>query len=70
MDGAFFGTSFAHIFFMNYPDLKPKIKKEKVYIPKLYGFRIFGMVGSKYYTKNKDDLIKKMDELNISHDED
>ena len=70
LDGAFFGTSFAQIFFMNYPDLKPKIKKEKVYIPKLYGFRIFGMVGSKYYSKDKEELYKKMDELNISHDED
>ena len=69
LDGAYFGTSFAQIFFMNYPDLKPKIKKEKVYIPKLYGFRIFGMVGSKYYTKNKEELYKKMDELNISHEE-
>ena len=36
---------------------------------KLYGFRIFGMVGSKYYTKDKNELIKKKDELNISHDE-
>ena len=69
LDGAFFGTSFAQIFFMNYPDLKPKIKKEKTYIPKLYGFRIFGMVGSKYYSKDKEELYKKMDELNISHEE-
>ena len=70
LDGAYFGTSFAQIFFMNYPDLKPKIKKEKVYIPKLYGFRIFGMVGSKYYSKNREELFKKMDELGISHEED
>ena len=54
LDGAFFGNSF-----MNYPDLKPKLKKEKVYIPKLYGFRIFGMIGSKYYCKNREDLLKK-----------
>ena len=70
LDGAYFGTSFAQIFFMNYPDLKPKIKKEKIYIPKLYGFRIFGMVGSKYYTKDKEKLVQKMDELGISHEED
>ena len=55
---------------MNYPDLKPKIKKEKVYIPKLYGFRIFGMVGSKYYSKTREELLKKMDELGIDHEED
>ena len=70
LDGAFFGTSFAQIFFMNYPDLRPKIKKEKIYIPKLYGFRIFGMIGSKYYCKNREDLFKKMDQLGISHEED
>lgn len=29
LDGAFFGTSFAQIFFMNYPDLKPKSKKKR-----------------------------------------
>ena len=70
LDGAYFGTSFAQIFFMNYPDLKPKIKKEKIYIPKLYGFRIFGMVGSKYYSKNREELFEKMDKLGISHEED
>ena len=55
---------------MNYPDLKPKIKKEKIFIPKLYGFRIFGMIGSKYYCKDREELIKKMDKLGISHEED
>ena len=69
LDGAFFGTSFAHIFFMNYPDLIPKIRDKKEYIPKVYGFRIFGMVGSKYYTDNKAELVKKMEELGISHEE-
>jgi casein kinase II subunit beta len=70
LDGAYFGTSFAQIFFMNYPDLKPKIKEEKLYIPKLYGFKIFGMVGSKYYCKTREELFKKMDQLSISHEED
>ena len=69
LDGAFFGTSFAHIFFMNYPDLIPKIRNKKEYIPKVYGFRIFGMVGSKYYSDSKEELVKKMDKLGISHEE-
>ena len=61
---------FCQIFFMNYPDLKTKIKKEKLYIPKLYGFKIFGMLGSKYYSKDREELFKKMDELGIEHEED
>jgi casein kinase II subunit beta len=69
LDGAYFGTSFAQIFFMNYPDLKPKIKEEKTYIPKLYGFRIFGKYGSKYYCKNKKELNEKKKMLNISIDD-
>ena len=69
LDGAYFGTSFAHIFFMNYPDLKPKIRCLKEYVPKVYGFRIFGMYGSKYYSNNKEELVKKMDELGIEHEE-
>ena len=35
LDGAFFGTSFAQIFFMTYPDLKPKIKKKENIYPKI-----------------------------------
>jgi hypothetical protein len=39
-------------------------------IPKLYGFKIFGMIGSKYYTKDRKELFKKMDQLGINHEED
>ena len=39
-------------------------------MPKLYGFKIFGMLGSKYYFKEKEELFKKMDELGIKHEED
>ena len=63
LDGAFFGTSFAHIFFMNYPDLKPKIKKQKEYIPKIYGFRLYGMPGSKY-EKNYNEEDRRKSESN------
>ena len=69
LDGAFFGTSYAHIFFMNFPDLVPKLRYEKKYIPKIYGFRIFGEEGSKYYAKNEEELNKKMKELGIENDE-
>ncbi len=65
IDGAYFGTSFPQIFFMAYPDLNPKVNKVKKYIPKLYGFRIFGKEGSKYYSKDKKELFEKMKKLGI-----
>jgi hypothetical protein len=54
VDGAFFGTSLPQIFLLTYPDLNPKINPLKQYIPKIYGFKIFGKRGSKYY-----DVVKK-----------
>jgi hypothetical protein len=38
MDGAFFGTSFAHIFQLNYPHSLPKTKGP--FSQKIYGFKI------------------------------
>ena len=65
IDGAYFGTSFPQAFLMAYPDLNPKLKEYKGYIPKLFGFRIFGKLGSKYYTKDKKELKEKKKKLNI-----
>lgn len=39
LDGAFFGTSFAHLFLLTYPDLIPP-KNNQSYVPHIYGFRI------------------------------
>ena len=47
VDGAYFGTSFPHLFFLNYPDLLAE-KNGKEYVPKLYGFKLYGKRGSKY----------------------
>ena len=65
IDGAYFGTSFPQAFLMAYPDLNPKLKEYKGYIPKLFGFKIFGKLGSKYYTKDKKELKEKKKKLNI-----
>lgn len=59
-DGIFFGTSFPQNFLMYFPDLDPRINKPTRYIPKLFGFRIFGKYGSKYYTENKEDMKKNL----------
>ena len=64
-DGVFFGTSFPQTFLLHFPDLDPRITNNEKYIPKLYGFRIFGKYGSKYYTKDQKELNKKLIELGI-----
>lgn len=46
LDGAYFGTTFAHMFLLTYPDLifrSPSSSANafgEIYIPKIYGFRI------------------------------
>lgn len=43
LDGAYFGTTFAHMFFMQYPDLKPERIDgiSKMYVPRIFGFRVY-----------------------------
>jgi casein kinase II subunit beta len=53
LDGAFFGTSFPHVFLKHYPlavILPPKIF---FYEPKISGFKVHGKRGSKYYEPPK-----------------
>lgn len=59
-DGIYFGTSFPQAFLANFPDLDPRLVKNERYIPKLYGFRIFGKYGSKYYTKDQEELDRRL----------
>jgi casein kinase II subunit beta len=49
IDGAYFGTSFPHVFLKHYPEavvLPPKIY---YYEPKIYGFKIYKKRGSKLF---------------------
>eukprot|EP00252_Welwitschia_mirabilis_P024314 TRINITY_DN7172_c0_g1_i1.p1 TRINITY_DN7172_c0_g1~~TRINITY_DN7172_c0_g1_i1.p1 ORF type:complete len:301 (+),score=51.08 TRINITY_DN7172_c0_g1_i1:275-1177(+) len=39
IDGAFFGTTFSHLFLMTYPTLKPS-KPAQTYVPRVYGFKL------------------------------
>ncbi|CAG9318344.1 unnamed protein product [Blepharisma stoltei] len=48
VDGACFGMSFPHILLETYTDLYIYEKGEE-FIPKLYGFKIYGHRGSEYY---------------------
>ena len=53
IDGAYFGTSFPHVFLKHYPEaiiLPPKVY---FYEPKIYGFKVYGKRGSQYYQPPK-----------------
>ena len=69
IDGAYFGTSFPHIFLKQFPELLPKGPAK--FVPKIYGFKIFGMRGSKYELKfdyqgkpvNEDEIRRQEERL-------
>ena len=46
--------------------MNPKINPNKEYIPKLYGFKIYGKRGSKYYEKVKEEKKKR---VNSNHND-
>jgi len=39
IDGAYFGSTFPHLFFLVFPELQPKDAKE-CYLPRLFGFKL------------------------------
>mmetsp|Transcript_12031 Transcript_12031/g.12094 ORF Transcript_12031/g.12094 Transcript_12031/m.12094 type:complete len:325 (+) Transcript_12031:102-1076(+) len=39
LDGAYFGTTFSHLFLLTHPDLIPQ-RVQQTYVPRIYGFRI------------------------------
>jgi casein kinase II subunit beta len=39
LDGAFWGTSFPHLFLINFPQYIPEFSKNE-YVPKIYGFKV------------------------------
>jgi casein kinase II subunit beta len=57
LDGYFFGTALPHIFMKTYPYgiiLPPKVY---FYQPQIFGFKIAGKRGSKYYKATKGSVI-------------
>lgn len=54
LDGAYFGTTFAHLLLMQYPALKPKKKlRLQPYVPRVFGYKIRSQTEDK--EKNKKD---------------
>ena len=51
VDGAYFGCSFPHVLLQAYPDLAPK-DPPSMYVPRLYGFKVYAKFGSKYWKRN------------------
>lgn len=50
VDGAYFGTSFPHLFFQQFKQCVPK-KSPDHYIPKIFGFKLYSET-QKYTTNN------------------
>lgn len=55
VDGAYFGTSFPHIFLKKYPELIPT-EQNCLFVPRIFGYKIYQKSGSKYKV---DDRNKK-----------
>lgn len=49
VDGACFGTSFPQVFLKNYPTAVILPPKVYLYEPQIYGFKVYGKRGSKYF---------------------
>jgi casein kinase II subunit beta len=49
IDGAYFGTSFPHVFLSHYPEAVILPPKVYLYEPTIFGFKIYGKRGSKYF---------------------
>jgi len=59
IDGAFFGTTFAHLFFLIFPELKSS-KSKDYYIAKVFGFKLH----SSWHSKSIEAARKAQFELN------
>lgn len=52
IDGAYFGTTFPHLYFMTHPENIP-VKPSQQYIPRVFGFKIHQ--SSPYFRNNNED---------------
>jgi casein kinase II subunit beta len=52
IDGAYFGTTFPHLYLMNHPDMIP-VRPSQQYVPRVYGFKIHQ--SSLYFRNHEED---------------
>jgi casein kinase II subunit beta len=57
IDGAYFGTTFAHLFIQTYPNLAPQLKSRQKYIPKIFGFRISDRSNKENQIEDSDNMM-------------
>jgi len=55
IDGAFFGTSFPHLFFLTYPQWKPS-SEPRPYIPRIFGFKVNNRAKAKQWREQQQAL--------------
>jgi len=63
IDGAYFGTTFPHLYLMTHPDMIPQRPSQK-YVPRVYGFKVHK--SSLYYKNNEEGHKKKTEVENTS----
>jgi len=56
IDGAYFGTTFPHLFYLSFPELKPD-KTEMIYIPRVFCFRVNKYAYAKSLAARKQNAI-------------
>uniref|UniRef100_A0A7S3PWQ0 Casein kinase II subunit beta n=1 Tax=Chaetoceros debilis TaxID=122233 RepID=A0A7S3PWQ0_9STRA len=56
IDGAYFGTTFPHLYLMTHPDMIP-VKPTQEYTPRVYGFKINS--ASLFYRNNEDASLQR-----------
>ena len=61
IDGAYFGCSFPHILLQSFPDFQP-IQTTTIFVPKIFGYKIYKKKGSKYEEKSPLNEITHYDE--------
>lgn len=66
IDGAFFGTSFPHLFILQYPDLKPIVKPPPRYVPRIFGFKVCKEGGKASHAQSTQRGLRKNDDDNKS----
>lgn len=65
IDGSFYGTAFPHVFMATYYHALVMPPKIYFYEPKIFGFKLFGKRGSKYYLPAQGAIRFTEDEGNV-----
>jgi len=61
IDGAYFGTTFPHLFFLTFPELKPTQEVER-YMPRVFGFKVNRNAYRKSLEAKKKNKSKNIDD--------